>query len=386
LPNSSGAILGIDAANLRRGGGVTHLVEFLGAAEPSQHGFSEIVIWSGKPTLDRLPDRPWLRKVNPPALDRGLLSRTWWQRTGLSTAARDAGCDVLFVPGGSFAGSFRPIVAMSQNLLPFEWSELRRYGMSSFTAKLLLLRLVQGRTFRRADGVIFLTEYAQQVVRSVAGGFDGRTTIIAHGIDRGFSATPRAQRDIGDYSTADPFRLVYVSTVDLYKHQREVVRAVAALRARRLPLALDLIGPAYAPALRALEATIDDVDPKRDWARYLGAVPHEELNTRYRSADLGVFASSCENQPIILLETMAAGLPIACSDRGPMPAMLGPAGTYFDPESAESIADALARLIESPQRRKDAAAEAFARAANYSWATSAAATLSFLARIAKRRP
>lgn len=386
MPNSSGAILGIDAANLRRGGGVTHLVEFLGAAEPSQHGFSEIVIWSGNATLDRLPNRPWLRKVNPPALNGGLISRTWWQRNGLSAAARGAGCDVLFVPGGSFAGSFRPVVAMSQNLLPFEWSELRRYGLSSFTAKLLLLRQVQARTFRHADGVIFLTDYARQVVSDVVGRFDGQTTIIAHGIDHRFSAPPRRQRAIGEYSAADPFRLVYVSTVDLYKHQGEVVRAVAALRSRGLPVALDLIGPAYPRALRALEATLDAVDPKREWTRYLGPVPHEDLHNLYQRADLGIFASSCENQPIILLETMAAGLPIACSDRGPMPAMLGPAGTYFDPENSESIATALARLIESPKRRHDAAADAFERAATYSWPISAAKTLNFLADVATGRP
>jgi glycosyltransferase involved in cell wall biosynthesis len=382
VTSGSRAVLGIDAANLRRGGGVTHLVEFLSAADPERHGFGQIVVWSGDATLDRLPDRPWLRKVGPPALSRGLLQRTWWQRAVLSKAARAAGCDVLLVPGGSYAGSFRPIVAMSQNLLPFEWTELRRYGVSTFTAKLLLLRLVQGRTFRLADGVIFLTDYAQQVVRGVVGRFAGQTTVIAHGIDRRFAAAPRPQRDIGDYSASEPFRLVYVSTVDLYKHQGEVVRAVAKLRARGLPVTLELVGPAYPPALRALEATMDAIDPNRDWVHYLGAIPHDRLHDIYQRADLGLFASSCENQPIILLETMAAGLPIACSNRGPMPAMLGDAGSYFDPEQPESIAAALTALIDSPQRRRTAAEEAFRRAAGYSWPSAAASTLAFLASVA----
>jgi glycosyltransferase involved in cell wall biosynthesis len=384
MADNNGLVLGIDATNLRRGGGVTHLVEFLGAADPAPLGVSQIVVWSGNATLDRLPDRPWLRKIGLPALNGGLIGRTWWQRTGLSRAARDTGCDVLFVPGGSFAGSFRPVVAMSQNLLPFEWPELRRYGLSGFAAKLLLLRLVQGRTFRRAEGVIFLTEYAQRVVRDAVGRFAGQTTIVAHGIDRRFAAVPRPQRDVGDASATDPFRLVYVSTVDLYKHQSEVVRAVATLRSRGLPLTLELVGPAYPPALRRLEATLAVVDPKREWVHYRGAVPHEELHAIYQRADLGLFASSCENQPIILLEMMAAGLPIACSERGPMPAMLGPAGDYFDPESPDSIAAALTRLIESPQRRRDAAATAFERAAAYSWPISAAKTLTFIAAIAKR--
>src|SRR5687767_4089398 len=143
-------ILGIDASNIRAGGGVTHLVEFLRAARPESHGFSKIVVWSGKRALDLIEDREWLSKAHCRALDGGLISRAMWQRRSLSRLAREAGCDVLFAPGGSFAGEFRPMVTMSQNLLPFEWKELRRFGWSWMAAKQALLRQVQKRTFRRA--------------------------------------------------------------------------------------------------------------------------------------------------------------------------------------------------------------------------------------------
>jgi len=43
----------------------------------------------------------------------------------------------------------------------------------------------------------------------------------------------------------------------------------------------------------------------------------------------------------ILVEAMASGLPIACSNRGPMPEVLGDAGVYFDPEDPHDIARAL---------------------------------------------
>ena len=93
--------IGIDATNIRIGGGITHLVELLRAAQPAEHGIDRIVVWGGTPTLTALEDRPWLVKRNPPALDKGLLQRTLWQRFCLSQATRDEGCDVLFVPGGS---------------------------------------------------------------------------------------------------------------------------------------------------------------------------------------------------------------------------------------------------------------------------------------------
>ena len=128
--------IGIDATNLRSGGGVTHLLELLRAAQPSEHGVGHIVIWGGKSTLKALEAQPWLSKRNPSALDKGILQRTLWQRYRLSEAARDEGCDVLFVPGGSHAGNFHPVVTMSQNLQPFEMHKLLRYGGTFFCAQI----------------------------------------------------------------------------------------------------------------------------------------------------------------------------------------------------------------------------------------------------------
>jgi hypothetical protein len=140
--------IGIDAANLLSGGGVTHLTELLYFAQPAEFGIDRVVVWSGKSTLTALADRPWLEKCNPPALDKGLILRTLWQRYRLSQAAREAGCDVLFVPGGSYAGNFHPVVTMSRNMLPFEWQEIRRYGWSLMSFKLMFLRFTQSRSYR----------------------------------------------------------------------------------------------------------------------------------------------------------------------------------------------------------------------------------------------
>ena len=81
----------------------------------------------------------------------------------------------------------------------------------------------------------------------------------------------------------------------------------------------------------------------------LGFVPHDDLPSLLAGADLFVFASSCENMPNTLVEAMAIGLPIACSDRGPMPEVLRDGGVYFDPENPESIAAAIETLIRDPE-------------------------------------
>jgi glycosyltransferase involved in cell wall biosynthesis len=98
-----------------------------------------------------------------------------------------------------------------------------------------------------------------------------------------------------------------------------------------------------------------------------------------------VFASSCENLPNILLEAMASGLPIACSNRLPMPEVLGPAGVYFDPLRPRQIEDALRQLFHDAQLRRHLAVAAFERAGQFSWSDCARDTFRFLADVCELR-
>ena len=58
----SKVILGIDASNIREGGGVTHLVELLRNAEPQNQGITKVIVWSGSKTLETIENRPSLKK------------------------------------------------------------------------------------------------------------------------------------------------------------------------------------------------------------------------------------------------------------------------------------------------------------------------------------
>jgi glycosyltransferase involved in cell wall biosynthesis len=378
-------ILGIDAFNIRVGGGVTHLREILRVADPSAYGFKRVIVWSAERTLEELHARPWLERASNPALNGGVASRTHWHLRYLAHETRNRGCNILFSPGGVCGSKVKSLVALSQNLLPFDWNEVKRYGLSTRTFKMLWLRHLQTQTFRKADGVVFLTKYAQTSIRDLAGPFRGAEEVIPHGVNATFRSAPKVQRPIGDYSLSRPYRITYVSIVELYKHQVEVVRAVSALRQSGYPVVLDLIGPAYGPALANLKNCMQCEDPEGKFVNYRGPERHEQIAQRYREADMFVFASSCENMPNILIEAMAAGLPIACSDRGPMPEILDRSGAYFNPEESNSIQASIESLLLNPKLRADLADGASHRAAQYSWEKCANATFAFLRRVAESR-
>lgn len=380
MTNSTQASLiriGIDATNIRIGGGITHLLEFLDAIDPERMKIEEVVIWGGQLTLNTLPSKPWIRKVNPTCLDKGLMHRVLWQIFMLAGEVRRTHCNILFVPGGSYVGNFHPAVAMSQNLFPFEWPMIRRTGFSLRALKFITLRWAQAMTFKRSDGVIFLTKYAQQAVLKVTGPLTGKQVVIAHGLNPRFNYQPKEQVSIKRYSFGNPYRLLYVSTIDVYKNQRELITAVNLLRTKGYPLALTLIGPNEATSLTELQELQKKVDPHSQWLEYLGTLPYKSLNLEYQRADLGVFASRCETFGMTVLEKMSVGLPIACSGESSMHEVLSDAGIYFDPQNPSSIANAIEQYLVSPGLRHQKQVLAHQYAQQYTWKRCANQTIEF---------
>jgi glycosyltransferase involved in cell wall biosynthesis len=374
-------ILGIDASNIRAGGGVTHLVELLRASDPNVGGFSKVIVWACKATLDQLEDYPWLIKKKDPLLDRNLFMRLFWQRFLLKAKAKKSNCDLLFVPGGNNVSGFQPAATMSQNMLPFEWGELFRFGFSIFTLRFILLRFSQSRSFKRSNGVIFLTQYAKNGVEKVTGKLLKRTAVIPHGINSRFYLMPRPQRKFEEFTEFKPCRAVYVSIVHLYKHQWNVVEAIAKLRKDGLHIVLDLVGPTGTGS-KILADSISKFDPNHEFVTYKGNIPYDDLHELYVKADIGVFASSCENLPNILLENMASGLPVACSNMGPMQEVLLNAGVYFSPEKPVEIAEAIFLLLHNEVLRGQLAFDAYKISQNYTWKKCANDTFLFLGSIA----
>jgi glycosyltransferase involved in cell wall biosynthesis len=267
---------------------------------------------------------------------------------------------------------------MSQNLFPFEWSMISQSGLSLRSLKLILLRWAQSWSFQRAAGVIFLTKYAQNAVLKVTGHIKAKQAVIAHGLNPRFKYRPKAQLPIDQYSEDKPYRLIYISTLDVYKNQAQVVLAVDLLRRKGYPVTLTLIGPAVPGALELLEQLQRKIDPKGEWLQYLGQLPYASLHLEYQKADLSIYASSCETFGMTVLENMSVGLPIACSSESSMHEVLETAGLYFDPHKPSDIAAVVEQYLLSSSLREEKQKMAYALSVQYSWKRCAQETVDFL--------
>ena len=166
-----------------------------------------------------------------------------------------------------------------------KWREALRYGPSAMLGRLALLRRLQQRSFRTADGVIFLSQFAQDTVLGTTGPLPGRTTVIPHGVAEPFFQAPRRQRSLSDYSADRPMRILYVSIVDVYKHQWHVAEAVARLRREGVPIAIEFVGDSYPKAGRRLRSALQRLDPQQAFLTVREAADHAALPQRYHTAD-----------------------------------------------------------------------------------------------------
>ncbi len=370
-----GIVVGIDASRNRSGGAKAHLVGLLGAADPTEFGISSVHVWSYGALLDALPDAPWLKKHNPPQLERSLSWQAWWQFCSLSGEIVRQRCNILLSLDAGTIGSYQPSVVMSRDMLSFDPKEMRRYGLSRERLRSVMLRYIQSRSMKRATGVIFLTNFASQAIQATTGKIR-HVAIVPHGVGEAF----RQSRDLDQWPSArgGEVRCIYVSNADMYKHQWMVVRAISELRSRGHNVSLTLAGGGTGQAQRLLDEELARTDPQRQFVREIGAVAHDAVPGLLREADLFVYASSCENMPNTLLEGMASGLPIACSNRGPMPEVLEEGGVYFDPEDPNEIAAAVERLVMDAGLRSRVVRRAKERSEQFSWARCARETWTFL--------
>lgn len=380
----------IDATNLRDGGGVTHLTKILNFSHLSENSFTEVLVLGSKGLLTKIHDKPHIIKVHKKIFEKNFLLRSLWLFIYFDIFLKQSKADILFSPGGNIYTSFHPVVTMSRNSLPLELSEARRYGFSFVFFRLFCLRILQKRSFLNSDGFIFLNTYAEGLFK-IQGWLDSTknlpiTTIIPHGVTPINVEKIISQSVEKNYFECDrPFRIIYVSIIDVYKHHDKVVKAIEKLIIKGLCVEINFVGPYYRKAYKNLMNIMKEMtEETKSRIKYHGKLTSSEQAVLYSKMDCVLFASSCENMPNILLEGMSSGLPIAASNRGPMPEILKSACLYFNPESVDSICEALEKLYSSRLLRANLAHRSLAISKNYSWKKCSKQTFEFLTYIAKK--
>jgi alpha-1,3-rhamnosyl/mannosyltransferase len=107
----------------------------------------------------------------------------------------------------------------------------------------------------------------------------------------------------------------------------------------------------------------------------LGYVSDEDLRALYAESAVFLFPSLYEGFGLPVLEAMAAGLPVACSNVSSMPEVLGDTGLTFKPTDVRGGCKAVLELLRTPELAANLADAALKRARTFTWERTGRLTL-----------
>ena len=373
----------IHALNARLGGGQTYLYNLLHNL-PDDLSLHVTLLVPATTKFQSLPTNVHIKKGGR-WLEYPLI-RAAWERLYLPIILRKEMPEVLFCPGGVIATRTPrgcKIVTMFRNMIPFDMKQRKRYAFGYKRMRNWMLERIMLSGMRKADLVIFISQYARKVIDKRLVGEIKNSVVIPHGINDVFRKTSSREArpswlPEGDY-------LLYVSSVDVYKMQVEVIRAFALLDPFRRGLKLVLVGPEIN---KDYSKRVNEVITQHgilDAVIVFGSVPYDKLPVLYQNAAVNIFASECENCPNILLEMMASGRPVVCSNYPPMPEFGGDTVAYFDPENPKILAKVLDELLSNTEQQERLAAMALERSNEYRWADVATRTWQAIAALSEKQ-
>ncbi len=166
---------------------------------------------------------------------------------------------------------------------------------------------------------------------------------------------------------------LYVGRHDPYKNLSRLIQAFAAVTGAELWIA-GAQDPRFTPSL---QQQADELG-LANRVRFLDYVTYDQLPLLLNQTLALVYPSLWEGFGFPVLEAMASGAPVITSNLSSLPEVAGDAAILIDPFSVAALTAAMQQLADDSALRTQLRAAGLARAAEFSWAKTAAATAELL--------
>ncbi len=371
--------VGINASNIKSVGGISHiynLINHLRKDYKQKYSINKIFIWSSLTAYKNLKilktDDIIIHKIKYDNLFYNL----FWKIFYLNFLLKKNNCDIFFSLDGIVLRKFKKIVVLYQNLIPFNYQEIINYGFTFQTLKNFFTYYLYKISSLYADGYIILNNYGAKLIQSKLGHLQNKK-IIPHGVNEEFYKIKR-KRFNNKY-----LDIIYISPIDHYKHQWNVIEAIRQLNDSGFAIKLRLVGPvsnkqSYSNLYNQLKKT----NNKKKLVFYYGSRNKKTIAKLMRRSDIYLFASSCESFGLTLLEGMASDLVVLSSKKSGLNLTSENKAIYFDPLDVGSIKKSILNYINLDTKIRDKNAKDTKKIAKkYSWRNTSNLTFNFLSKI-----
>jgi glycosyltransferase involved in cell wall biosynthesis len=226
---------------------------------------------------------------------------------------------------------------------------------------------------RRSDRVIVDSHSTRRDLVQLLGTHEERIDVVPLGIGTVQRSEPLPARELrARLGLGERAVVLSLSAKRPHKNLTALIGALARIPRERRPL---LVLPGYPTAHEAdLRARARAGGVEED-VRFLGWLSGEEFEGLWQVADTFVYPSLYEGFGLPVLEAMARGVPVACSNASSLPEVAGDAALLFDPRDERAIAAALERLRSDPTEVERLRARGLERVREFTWERTARLTL-----------
>jgi glycosyltransferase involved in cell wall biosynthesis len=209
---------------------------------------------------------------------------------------------------------------------------------------------MEGFLLPRTNGVVCITNYTRHAVEKLA----RRTWVLPNATDKNYfniQPTPEA--------SPVPIGLC-VGTICARKNQNDFIRALDPLAKEQKFKMIFASGPVQDNYGREFHQLVRE----RPWCEHVGFLNREQLKVRLATASFVALPTREDNCPMVVLEGMAAGVPVIASKVGGVPDLIEPerTGLFCDPDRPETFREGVKRLLTDRLWAQQLAAAAKAEA------------------------
>lgn len=223
---------------------------------------------------------------------------------------------------------------------------------------------------RRAAQVIAISESTKEDLIRRFSAAQGKTTAIHLAADERFRPLEKEQwgEVVGSYGLPERYALC----MGINKPHKNLVFLLRVFSELSTDAKLVLAGkedPRY-PQVHEEARRLGLADR----VLFLGEIPDTDLPALYNGAQAFVFPSLYEGFGLPMLEAMACGVPVVCSNTSSMPEIVGDAAITLGPQDADAWVAALTEVLEKEPLRTEMRKKGLERAEMYSWVSTAGRT------------
>jgi glycosyltransferase involved in cell wall biosynthesis len=249
------------------------------------------------------------------------------------------------------------------------------------------LRTVMPPAVQSAAAIICGSTSSKRDIVKAYGIAHDKVHVIAYGVDRerfrpGAALNEQWAKQIG-------IREGYILHVGTLSHRKNIpvlLHAIARLRDRGVWNHCQLVlagsqntslkgGQEVFEAIREFDLSANVV--------LTGHIPDEYIPGLYAHASMLIMPSLYEGFGFPILEAMAAGIPVVCSNTSSLPEVGGDAALYFPPHHPDALAGAMENLMKNPSLVAQIRRQGFEWVRQFTWQRTAEQTAEIYREVAK---